>query len=418
MVDCVDVDELAYAEYLAERRGGVGRVRSSDEWEPSVPSWESDPEDDGGASAWAADTAVAVASGSDRQAGTADGASPRTVTRGVKSQSGVDWITVTGKRELLEWILEYGKLRWGDAVLGVGGDFYRQGWRFESGAKVLFDGFTSSNAPTLCLKIQGSVLSAVDADERMEWLRDLMTAGMKCTRLDVALDFQDVKGVGLIEAVYEACERGELTGARRYEQRRPKSGRRLTGNSVYLGRRGKHGSGRLIRVYDKGLQQKERPMGEWERWEVEFSGECAQEVALALCAAEDWAPIAFSRALGSVDFRKATGRRELKRRPRAEWWCDFVNEQLDGGQVVRTRAPARAVNAEATLKWLQKTAGPNLQLYLEATEQTYDEFAEKMAAGNERKRDVIQSLRPWLWELQQEQDRQGRAASKRLGLPF
>ena len=335
-----------------------------------------------------------------------------------RSQSGVDWITVTGKRELLEWILEYGKLRWGDAVLGVGGDFYRQGWKFQAGAKLLFDGSTKSMEGTFCLKVPGSALSPATADERHEWLRDLLAAGVKVTRLDVALDLEDERGVGLVDAVVSACERGELTGAKCYERRRPMSGSRIMGNSVYLGRRGKFGSGRMTRIYDKGLETKGRAMGEWERLEVEFSGKCAHEVALALCAADDWAPIAFARVLGAVDFREATGRRELKRRPRAGWWSEFLNEQMDGGEVVRTKAKPREPDIARYEAWLRDVAWRNLQSYMEVLGMTYDEVAAWASQGDERKREAWQDMRPVMWQLVKRQEREGRAASARLGVPF
>lgn len=222
------------------------------------------------------------------------------------------------------------------------------------------------------VEVPGGVLSLMNADLRLCFAGELMRLpGMKCRRVDVAGDLRDESQVGLIASVIASCQRDELTGLRRWEERHPKVGSRTVGRSVYLGRRGaKNGAGRMVRIYDKGLETKTEPEGRWERCEVEFSGEVADKALRALLAEVEWVPVAWDLILGAVDFRENTGDRHIQRRRRVGWWAAFVDQMRtwEGDTLRRYKVEPRESSLPSYQNWLAKQVVPRLAAMAKATD--------------------------------------------------
>jgi len=143
---------------------------------------------------------------------------------------------------------------------------------------------------------------------------------------------------------------------------------------VRLGRRGNVGSGRYARVYDKGLETKTAGANQWQRFEVEYTGQVAAfALAMLLESERDgmarmvvdprvesktcWEDQAVAMALGAFDFREVTGSRELGRRPRVSWWAAFVG-QVECVRVKAAKPVARSL--KATARWVRKCVAPTL----------------------------------------------------------
>lgn len=225
--------------------------------------------------------------------------------------------------------------------------------------------------PLCCVEWNGSTLAAMHPGERVRIVRRMVRLGMRCTRLDGAMDFRAPEGrtVGLVAAVFDAFAAGEVCGAKcRDEIRSDAPGGELRGRTVYLGKAGSLGSGRMLRVYDKGLETKTRPAGEWERYEVVFSGETAKKIAAMLARTLDWTKTVASFVLGSMDYREPRRgvSRSLSRRPRCEWWAAVVRSV----EPDRVRVTRRLPTLESAARWMRTAVAPMLERLAQETGQT------------------------------------------------
>lgn len=239
-------------------------------------------------------------------------------------------------------------------------------WVYPSGASVFVD-HQGDGGDMVIIDLPGGAISW--AGGFIDLVKELAAAGARFTRVDLAID---VRGrVRLTEAVALACERGELVGSRRaHVITGLRSGVRQV-ETVYLGRRG---SPRFGRVYDKGVESGTAAYGEWQRYEVEFKSDAADQVAQCLLAVgrcevkvfasvsgrdkafeilDRWESQALSFILGAFDFRESNGQRK-SRRPRASWWASFV-----GSLCVQTVTPRRFLSPEAGrwLRWCFRAVG-------------------------------------------------------------
>lgn len=245
---------------------------------------------------------------------------------------GIDWIRMSGPESVLP-----AARRLISETFGVGGQlkpcsgrfFYLHGERAACGVLLLFDPEVCEGAKHCTIDIPGSALQLMGGGRRVQLLGDLFSIGFcNVSRLDLFNDY--VGQVYLVEAVFEACQAFQLCGARRWEPIRPMSSRgRVLGFTVNLGRRGGDGSGRFVRVYDKGLEQ-QQGANEWHRFEVELSGGVARQGAEILVRAwqaggDAWRTELSRIVLGAVDFREVrNGETALKRRPQVAWWSLLV----------------------------------------------------------------------------------------------
>ncbi len=114
--------------------------------------------------------------------------------------------------------------------------------------------------------VQWSGSALLSHGRALDLLREVVERGDRVTRLDLALDVRD----GVVHAVYDAFQRGEVsTAARKSVLLRSDSG-----DTVYLGSRS---SEKFVRVYDKAGQM--GVQGPWVRIELELKGDAAMGIA-------------------------------------------------------------------------------------------------------------------------------------------
>jgi DNA relaxase NicK len=214
--------------------------------------------------------------------------------------------------KLIEWLSD----RFGGTPQQIQGR-----WLFDSAVSIV-EGISvhwGHDAGVTAVEFTGTALSQMTMPERVAVIRELQEWGAHATRLDVCADFFN-QSFRLVHRVLRAEKRGELCRTRTIDPRMPRSLGVFTGKTVYLGKRGKEGSGRFGRFYDKGLQTGTMPVGTWERFEVEFNKATAAYVAAQIAQAVDPIEACRSVLFGAFDFRKNTGRAHLKDRPRCVWW--------------------------------------------------------------------------------------------------
>ena len=307
--------------------------------------------------------------------------SPPSVIRGAKLHEavqvsgGIDTLTVRGSEKNRHRAEAWLREKFGQLSACPGRNFYRSALRAECGAVLWYDPPWGEDGqePHCTIHLTGDVLALVGSGVRIQWLRELVELGFRIvTRIDLCIDWQGV-GLDLVGSMHAACERGELCHARLFDPRAPKTARGdLKGYTLYLGRRGKDGSGRFVRAYDKGLESGTGAYGERHRLEVQYSGDCAFTVAHMLLAADrvedesgflliewngvkavkGWMGQLVALVLGAVDFRVANGAKSLKRRPRSPFWDDVL-AGVDPQTVVHHREEKPLL--ERTARWLVKS---------------------------------------------------------------
>jgi len=206
------------------------------------------------------------------------------------------------------------------------------------------------------IQMPGSFLQPLTMDDKLGLLAYLLTfMGSHCTRIDIANDWRG-EGINLVEHVRAACMNDELCKARVWSNIAKYDRKVIDGETVAIGQRGKNGSGRYIRLYDKGLEQGTSGRGTWVRWEAEFTKAVADQVARDILASTDPIKTARGYVFGAVEFREANGKR-IRDRPLCGWWKDLIADT----KTLRATMPRTKSDLDSTCRWLQKQVMPTLQ---------------------------------------------------------
>lgn len=206
------------------------------------------------------------------------------------------------------------------------------------------------------LQLSGVPLSTFSPTQIFKFMQTLHSVfEFSATRIDLCFD--DFKKVMLPHEVAEEAGKGNFTGFKRWE---PKQARRVSGeylsDGIGFGMRGKNGSGRYLRCYDKTLESQ----GEIDaiRWEVEFTKETAKQVFQTLVSAENIALFTASISAligGSINFvdRKGT---HLDRMSRLDWWQTIID--LLGCVKLRNEKAVQTI--ESSIQWVERSVASTL----------------------------------------------------------
>jgi hypothetical protein len=278
-------------------------------------------------------------------------------TTGDKLTTGViklrhDWLNVTAPlanrqqlQELVESYLGAGTPR------DRGANTYGQSVAWESGALLAW----SEGRPECWLSLNGDSCDLILPELKLELFHSLARLGCRCTRIDVAIDVP--RELLSMELVHAAAAADQVVGYQRYEPRRAIRDMRtgqLDEDQARFGRRGRDGSGRFTRVYDKGLESD----GEIDavRVEVEYSAELAPQVfELMICGAETQVELEknFGRLVtGGIDFADKTGAHGHRPRFRRLDWWERIVELVGTARVVVERVKP---TLESSIEWLKKS---------------------------------------------------------------
>lgn len=286
--------------------------------------------------------------------------------------------------------------------------FYEHGERFSNGILLLSGAIASrekervgddeeQHEGTICVDVCGSALDDLDSLERAQLCHDLSLGG-RVSRLDLAVDAFSRDRVGLIDRIVESCRKRELCGAKRWEPKASYDGADLVGYGVCIGRRGNLGSGRYLRVYDKGLEAGDRPAGQWERYEVEFSGDCAAEAAADVFRdVSGWEPRAWARVCGAVSFREDdSSNGELARRTLCAWWAEWI-AGIEPLPTVPTRVET---TLQRHARWLRDTVLPTIARLADATRLPWTDALLELVGHDVKPRAADKYMRSMLAEWQ------------------
>ena len=288
---------------------------------------------------------------------------PRTVTPGIETQNPLDQVPEPGMSCRPDWIRLVGPeiqakevyrllLQWFGAATShnKGAMYFQQGTVWHPG--VLFS--EGHGSKIVMVDLQGSRLSMMSVDDMMDLTTKIMMNGFHCTRIDLAVDHMGMD-LGLHQHALASCKAGELCKIRSYAD---DSEVKADGTPLrYLLKLGKRESSKCVRVYDKGLQTKSLPAGQWERLEVEFKDDRAAEVCLTLLDAGERLPAALWRyVIGAFGFRVKNGRTELQRRPLVDWWESYIGQ----AHPLETKPIKKESSLVIWFGWFRTSVGPRL----------------------------------------------------------
>lgn len=98
-------------------------------------------------------------------------------------------------------------------------------------------------------------------------------------------------------------------------------------------------------------------IGRWERFEVEFKADRAQQVGRHLVSAGAMADdVLASLIFGAFDFHEPNGRSELSRRPQSAWWGSLIGSRA----TMRTAGAAPVDSFERWATWFRQACGRRL----------------------------------------------------------
>lgn len=278
---------------------------------------------------------------------------------------------------------------------------YRRQYRSASGIYLgVSNWFRDDSDPSqhFMVNLPGSVLSRLDPLEQYTLFSVLYSEGMNCSRLDIKVD--DYGKEVTLEKVYEAAKAGNFTGFRKWE---PYYGPRQRGDlhegpsTIYFGSRGKSGSGRFLRIYDKAKQSG----GEVDatRIELELSGDKSREAFESVVNAgfELFKDVAVGYLKSSISFIERVSS-HVSRCLVLSWW-----DSLFSNYAAISFSPKTVVKTyQKSLDWLKTQVAPTFAMVLESlaavsVDDAISFFYELWFEGNKNMSDNLRFLlRSWL----------------------
>lgn len=247
----------------------------------------------------------------------------------------LDWLNITAPVENLKAIEQLVESFLGPSEKRRGGKgFYECATGWETGGLLAW----SDGRPECWLSLNGDSCDLIPPSMQREFCLSLKALGARGTRLDAALDIP--RDLISMEDVHRAARCDQVDGFRRYKPDREfnmGTGRVLS-DTARFGTRGKDGSGRYVRVYDKGLESK----GELDvvRLEAELTDDVGAQVFAFLCCSDSQDE--FNRMLGefaagSIDFVDKSGAHRHRERFRRLQWFQRIRELAGHARCVAMR---------------------------------------------------------------------------------
>jgi hypothetical protein len=275
--------------------------------------------------------------------------------------------------------------------------FYDRHYAWPVGVKLYYhsDGDKAGlTGDRVCIDVSGSALDMLGTYQQAVFARGLLQFDFKASRGDGYFDdySRRITPTELYRAVHGEDADGNITkrdytGFRsvHYDHRTGRDG--VTGDMVCFGRRGREGSGKYLRVYDKALESN----GEIDaiRWENEYSGDRAIAF-FNLVADTGNDPARLGSAItgsiaGSIDFLKRSERpheKNLSRLERYDWWQSILD---DLGDTVTLKAPTPDKSIEKAVLYVEKQVTPNLQMLRKAFgDRRFYQWLLDVVAGEDR----------------------------------
>lgn len=258
----------------------------------------------------------------------------------------VDWLAFTIKSDWLDVTVgDLQKRFYGSTPSAKGGNYYSHSCFILGTGRIYWSPQRVEMGVHVVLP--SSALTALASLEHFtphQFIAEFLAYGAVFTRIDVAMDSQDVH----MDAVIQSWEIGQVISRSTLKhQQIIRNGEGA--QSLYVGSR--H-SERMVRFYDKALEQGLQDGSIWTRCEVEFKSDsaqlCAGYIACNKCLREI--------ILSTVDFRIEDDCNKT-RRTRCDWWESWI--KVSESNISFAIAKVDATIAK-TYAWLQRAVAPSM----------------------------------------------------------
>jgi hypothetical protein len=241
---------------------------------------------------------------------------------------------------------------------------YEKSYRWPSSLMVVFNGTRVQDEnramKVFAVEVPGDLIQSWDEDflkKFMGWISSFPL--VKCTRLDVFID--DMDRVSSIAMVRKAWKQKQVWGfgvSGNYDK--SGCGGEKTVDAITFGSRGKSGSGKFLRVYDKNLES--CGVNKSIRYEVEFSDERSDQGFRELMMCVPLGNLSFVAArlvLGAFGFfRKWKDGTAVEPLP---WWKKIC----DGIDGIKLPMPVKISEIEDVKRWLMEIVSASFMMVRE-----------------------------------------------------
>lgn len=275
----------------------------------------------------------------------------------------LDWLNGTFPADKTEIVLEKLVEMFGEPSARKWGRYrYEESFEWELVGASVFVDRTKKRCEEIhggrhMLMMTGTAMRTIPAEKMHEFVSFMVQkCWLKATRLDCAWDDYE-KRITPENVWKNYCETKKYTRFRRCAHHIEILGDGSpTSDTVYWGCRGENGGGSYLRYYRKDLESK----GEIDayRWEVEYSGQKAQEAFFALSKCPDletMGRLVGALVGGSIDFVERSGKKgdekHLNRASRVEWWQSIL-DRIGCSPIRGHKIPS---TIEKSKQWVKKS---------------------------------------------------------------
>jgi len=285
------------------------------------------------------------------------GENPRTVIRGCDSQSvGIHWFRISILFQYLNAVRSYCEIYFGSSsVDDYAYNSFDARYLFTNGVSLSYDSSldktNSIHGGYVSLDIPGNVLDGMKPDDMRMFFFGLRKYGVKSTRTDAYLD--DYQNIIKLSELRKIVEKYDFSGFRKGQSTRVFKEGRLVHDEVVFGNRGKNGSGKYLRVYDKNLESKGGK--NCVRCEIEFTKEHAEKAFDLLSqtgSVESLAALCAELVVGTINFVHRTSEKNIGRLKVYKFW-ERIKKNL--GSVV-IRIPVKHSTIKTMFKFIENQA--------------------------------------------------------------
>lgn len=285
------------------------------------------------------------------------GENPRTVLRGCNSQEvGPHWLRISTPRQYLQRLRSYCDIYFDESVENDRGyNSYDLRYYWPNGVSLSFDSSCeksdSIHNGVVSLDIPGMVLDSMEPESLRMFFFGLRKFDPKATRLDIYFD--DYERLITPSKLQKLIEKNDFSGFRKGGNIQIHKSGCLIHDEVNFGARGKTGSGKYMRAYDKNLESDGSKNAI--RYEIEFTKEHAAkafDLLSQMGSNESFTQLLGELVVGAITFVKRTGEKNIGRLKRYRFW-ERITKRL--GSVV-IRVPIKRPTILSMFKYIERQA--------------------------------------------------------------
>lgn len=285
------------------------------------------------------------------------GENPRTVLRGCNSQEvGPHWLRISTARQYLQAVRAYCNIYFGESVENDRGyNSFDAQYYWPNGVSLSYDSSwekaESKHNGLVSLDIPGLVLDDMEPESLRMFFLGLRKFEPKATRLDIYFD--DFQRLITPSSLQKIIKKNDFTGFRKGGNIQICKSGRLIHDEADFGSRGKQGSGKYVRIYDKSLESDGSK--DAIRYEIEFTKEHANkafDLLSQMGSPESMAQVCGELVVGAITFIKRTGEKNIGRLKVYKFW-ERIKKRL--GSVV-IRVPIKRPTILSMFKYIERQA--------------------------------------------------------------